>query len=186
MSKVAHSKKPVTELVMAVGNFALSKLWRRPRPQSGFIYIAVLVALLMVSLASQSVMTYVSQQVQREREADLLRIGQTYVQAIGAYYEVTPGSVKRWPQTLEDLLEDRRLVTFRRHLREIYPDPITRMADWTLIRSMDGGIAGVRSRSELPPIRSSAMDLGNVKLEAASRYSDWLFVYQPPTVTKLP
>ena len=142
-------------------------------------YIAVLVALLMVSLATQGVMTYVSQQAQREREADLLRIGQAYVQAIGAYYEATPGSIKRWPAQLEDLLEDRRLVTTRRHLREIYPDPITRSTQWDLVMASDGGIAGVRSRSDIAPIRSGAMDLGVVKLGAASRYADWQFVYHP-------
>jgi len=159
---------------------------RRCQPESGFTYIAVLVALLMMSLATQGVLTYVSQQSQREREADLLRIGQAYVQAIGAYYEATPGSVKRWPKTLEDLLEDRRLVSIRRHLREIYPDPITRLPDWNLLRARDGGIEGLRSRSELTPIRSGAMDLGNVKLEAASRYADWQFVYQAPPRTPSP
>lgn len=148
--------------------------------QQGFTYIAVLVALLMLSLATQGVMTYVSQQAQRERETDLLRVGQTYAKAIGAYYQATPGTVKRWPADLQDLLEDRRLVAVVRHMRELYPDPITRTFNWDLIRAPDGGIAGVRSISTLAPIRMGAVELDGMTLPPASRYADWDFVYAIP------
>ena len=148
-------------------------------PQRGFTYIVVLLAMLLMSLATQGVITYVSQQAQREREAELLRIGQAYAQAIGAYYEATPGSVKRWPRRLADLIEDRRLVSTRRYLRELYPDPITRLPDWELVKASDGGIAGVRSRSEAMPLRDAAIELDGVALAPATRYSDWQFVYQP-------
>lgn len=151
---------------------------RRHRMQ-GFTYIAVLVALLLLGLASQGVMQYASHQAQREREAQLLTVGQAYVAAIGAYYESSPGTVKRWPQRLDDLLDDRRQVVLRRHLRELYPDPVTRGMRWELIRAPDGGIQGVYSSSELVPIRSSAIDLLQVSLPAAARYSDWRFQYTP-------
>jgi type II secretory pathway pseudopilin PulG len=140
---------------------------------------AVLAALLMLALATQSVMTYVSQQDLREREADLLRTGQAYAQAIGAYYESSPGNLKRWPRTLEDLAEDKRFVGIRRHIREMYPDPITRSANWGLVMSSDGGITGVHSLSMAQPIRSAAMELDTLSLPAASRYADWEFVYRP-------
>lgn len=167
---------------MRVGSAALAGVQPLAR-QQGFTYIAVLVAMLMLSLATQGVMTYVSQQAQREREAELLRIGQTFVQAIGAYYEASPGRVKRWPVALEDLLEDRRLVTVRRYLRDIHPDPITRSKDWGIIVAADGGIAGVYSRSDAAPIRTAAIDLGELTLNPARRYYDWKFVYQPTAVS---
>lgn len=151
--------------------------------QRGFTFIAVLFAMLLLSLATQGVMTHVSQQAQREREADLLRIGQTYAQAIGAYYEASPGVVKRWPGSLEDLLEDTRQVNVKRYIREIYPDPITRAADWALVAAQGGGITGVRSQSQAAPIRSGSVDLGDRVLAPASRYADWQFVYQPERVT---
>jgi type II secretory pathway pseudopilin PulG len=154
----------------------------RAQRQRGFTYIAVLVAMLMLSLATQGVMTYVSHQAQREREADLLRIGQTYAKAIGAYYQATPGSVKRWPAELEDLLEDRRLVAVVRHMREVYPDPIARTARWDLIRAPDGGIAGVRSISTQAPIRMGEVVLDGMTLPPATRYADWDFVYVPALV----
>lgn len=141
---------------------------------------AVLAALLILALASQSVMSYVSQQDLREREADLLRIGQAYAQAIGAYYESSPGKLKRWPRTLEDLTDDKRFVGIRRHIREVYPDPMTRSASWGLVMSEDGGIAGVHSLSTAQPLRSAALELDTLALPAASRYADWEFVYRPP------
>lgn len=126
-------------------------------------------------------MTYVSQQAQRERETDLLRVGQAYARAIGAYYESTPGSVKRWPQSLEDLVEDKRQVTIQRHLREIYPDPVTRSRTWGQVIANGGGIQGVYSQSAEAPIRVGPVQLDTLMLPAASRYAQWLFVYEPPS-----
>lgn len=147
---------------------------------------AVLAALLVLALATQSVMSYVSQQDLREREADLLRIGQAYAQAIGAYYESSPGNLKRWPRTLEDLTDDKRFVGIRRHIREVYPDPMTRSANWGIVMSDDGGIAGVHSLSTAQPIRSASLELDTLSLPAAGRYADWEFVYRPPLLQAAP
>lgn len=148
--------------------------------QRGFTLVAVLAALFLLALASQQVMGVVSQQVQREREAELLRIGAAYRSAIGAYHDHSPGSVKRWPPTLEALLDDRRFVTLQRHLRRLYADPVTRTSTWGLVPAPDGdGVAGVYSLSEDRPIRASGAELAGLGLAEASRYSDWKFVHRP-------
>lgn len=154
--------------------------------QQGFTFLAVLAALFILALGTQGVMTYVSQQAQRERELDLLRIGQAYAEAIGAYYESSPGRIKQWPRNLEDLLEDRRVVTIKRHIRELYPDPITRAPDWGLVIAADGGISGVHSRSEATPLRTVAIEVGAMTLPPAARYADWQFVYTPAPATSVP
>lgn len=164
---------------MQAGSTLHPHLPRLPR-QKGFTFIAVLAAMMILALGTQGVMTYVSQQAQREREAELLRTGDAYVKAIGAYYEATPGSVKQWPRKLEDLLEDRRLVVTRRHLRETYPDPITRSSNWGIVAAPGGGIAGVYSPSTATPIRTGSIELGSLTLPPVRRYADWLFVYAPP------
>lgn len=167
---------------MAVHTLAGRALPMRPAPavsQRGFTFIALLCALVLLSLATQGVVQVVSQQAQREREEALLRTGSAFVQAIGNYYEATPGVVKRWPVTLEELLEDKRLVQIKRHVREIYPDPITQRVDWDLVMAPDGGIQGIRSRSTKAPIRRGAVQTDHFVLPAAQRYSDWAFVYQP-------
>lgn len=155
--------------------------WRR-KPR-GFTLIAVLAALLLLGLASQGVMTYVSHEVQREREKELLRIGEMYARAIQAYYESSPGSVKGWPQRLTDLTEDRRFVEVRRHIRKVYADPVGRSAEWGIVMASDGtGIAGVHSLSDAAPLRTAAVELGDKVLDPAARYADWKFVYVPPVV----
>lgn len=149
--------------------------------QRGFAYIAVLVALLLVSLGTQGVMLVVSQQAQREREESLLRTGAAYARAIGSYYRATPGSLKRWPSSLEELLEDKRLLQVHRHIRELYPDPMTRNANWELVPAPEGGIQGVRSRSTQAPLRAGPVEVDELTLPAAQRYAEWTFVHQPDT-----
>lgn len=150
------------------------------RDAQGFVLLAVLASLFIVALASQGVLTYVSEQARREREAELIQVGEAYAQAIGAYYLASPGSMKRYPPALGDLIDDRRFVVIKRHLRRIYPDPILRVAEWGLVRAADGGITGVYSRSADTPIRSSGVELRESSLPPAARYSDWQFVFQPP------
>lgn len=162
---------------MPVGKAARQRL--RLESERGFTYAAVLVGMLVLALATQGVMTFVSQQAQRGRESDLLRIGQTYASAIGAFYDASPGNVKSWPKSFEDLIEDKRFVGVRRHLREVYPDPITRSSNWGLIVAADGGIAGVHSYSAIAPIRSTPVDLGLGPIPNVTRYADWQFVYRP-------
>lgn len=150
----------------------------QPR-QKGFTLIAALAAMFLLALATQKVMGVVSQQTQREREAELLLVGAAYTRAIGDYYESSPGSIKRWPQSLGDLTDDKRFVVLRRHLRQAYVDPIAPGMEWGLVTAPDGGIMGVYSRSELMPIRSAAQNVGPLQLAAASHYTDWQFVYTP-------
>ncbi|RFO98333.1 hypothetical protein DIC66_00040 [Rhodoferax lacus] len=157
--------------------------------QQGFTYIAVLAALALLALASSGVMRYVSQQAQREREQDLLQTGRYFVQAIGDFYAASPGSVKKLPQKLEDLLDDKRQVGIRRYLREVYRDPTTGKPDWDLIRDADGGIRGVRSSNAQAPIRTGPVVLDTlpaITLQAAAHYSDWVFAFYPAQATQSP
>lgn len=154
--------------------------------QSGFTLIAVLAAMFLLALGSQTVMTWVSEEARREREAALLHIGESYLIAIRSYYEASPGLVKQWPRTLEDLTDDTRFVGIRRHLRRVYADPIRRSPEWGLIPSIDGsGIAGVYSLSEEVPLITIAVDVAGLTVGPAARYVDWKFVYQPPAVAPI-
>ncbi len=149
---------------------------RHPRRPCGFTLLAVLAALTVLALASERVMWFASEQALREREAELLRVGSAYAQAIAAYHAATPGHARQWPPTLDALTEDRRFVQVRRHLRERYADPVARSVDWGLLRAPDGGIVGVYSRSDQAPLRGSAIAQRGIRLAAATRYADWKFV----------
>jgi type II secretory pathway pseudopilin PulG len=149
------------------------------RRQGGFTLAGVLLltAVLGAGMAAYGEMT--SHARQREREQELLFVGNQFRQAIAAYYERTPGVAKRFPQKLEDLLQDQRYPVPRRHLRRIYADPISGKREWGLIQAPEGGIMGVYSLSEAQPIKTGNFPPRDRALGEVGRYSDWSFSYVP-------
>ncbi len=139
--------------------------------QRGFTYLTALLLVAAVGASLAAVGGLWSQASQREKEAELLWIGEQFRQAIGLYYQRSPGSAKRYPEKLEDLLEDRRFLTVQRYLRRIYADPMTGKPQWDLISAPGDGIMGVRSLSGGRPVRERG---------GARRYADWTFIYEPP------
>lgn len=126
---------------MASGNTA------RRHAQDGFTYLAALLLIAISAAALASVAEAWSHARQREKEAQLLWVGNQFKQAIGVYYQRSPGSVKRYPANLDDLVEDRRFATVQRYLRRIYLDPMTGKAEWEVIGAPGGGVMGVKSRA---------------------------------------
>lgn len=148
--------------------------------EGGFTYVIAMftVAIAGVLLAAGSEVW--AQSRQREKEKELLFVGAQFREAIGLYYQRTPGTVKRYPQKLEELLDDRRYLSLQRYLRKIYADPMTGKNSWGTIDAPGGGIMGVYSLSDKSPIKSANFDSRNEGLTGGSRYSDWRFVYEPP------
>jgi type II secretory pathway pseudopilin PulG len=146
---------------------------RRSRGYS-FVAVLALLALCMLGLAVAGPIW--SQQIKREREQELLRIGNLYAQAIASYYNAGPGSLKQYPQRLEQLLADTRFVGLRRHLRSLYPDPVNPGQPWGLVLDGQQRIVGVYSRSEQAPVAEGARELSSVSLPAAHQYADWKFI----------
>ena len=148
--------------------------------QRGFSYITAMtvVALLGIGLAAMGPLW--AEAAQREREQDLLRVGALYAQAIAAYQQASPGSLKRYPPTLESLLLDTRYVGTQRHLRKLYADPLDPQRAWGLLRVADGGVRGVYSQDERMPFARAGLDLGPAVLAPAQRYSDWKFMPKDP------
>lgn len=120
-----------------------------------------------------------SQSGQREKERELLFVGNQFRQAIAQYYQRTPGMVKRYPTKLDDLLSDTRYNPPQHYLRKIYLDPVTNLQQWGLIISPEGGIMGVHSKSDMTPIKTTNFDYVNQAFEGASKYSKWVFAYIP-------
>jgi type II secretory pathway pseudopilin PulG len=147
--------------------------------QHGFTFIAVmfLVAVLAGGLALAGDVWLTS--AIREREADLLFVGNQYRRAIRLYYEATPGLVKRYPRSLEDLIKDERQASNQRYLRRLYADPITGGNDWGIVAAPDGGILGVYSRSEAEPLKIAGFRVRDAGFESMRKYSDWKFVHIP-------
>lgn len=154
--------------------------------QSGFTYLLVLFFIASVAAGLAAVGELWATSRQREREVELLFVGSAIRQAIASYYLATPGPVKQYPPSLESLIKDPRFPDTRRHLRQLYPDPMAGGKEWALIKAPQGGIAGVASVSEGAPLKRAgfldpnrAFEDQAVRLKDKLRYRDWEFVYDP-------
>ncbi|MGQ0522874.1 MAG: type II secretion system protein [Betaproteobacteria bacterium] len=147
--------------------------------QHGFTYLALLIAVALIGIGLAAGSEVWSQSRQREKEQELLFIGEQLRLAIALYYERTPGAVKRYPQKLQDLLEDKRYVSLQRYLRKLYADPLTGKPEWGLVPAPGGGIMGVYSKSQDRPLKMANFPEHYAAFEGARRYSQWQFIYQP-------
>ena len=148
----------------------------RGRHCAGFTYVGLLVAvaLLGVFLAEAGVMWRT--QAQREREQELLFVGREFRSAIASYY----ANGRTFPQSLDDLIEDKRWPEPRHHLRRLYADPMTGLPNWTLVGEEGVGITGIASSSQAEPLKKKGFAAEEEEAFADKTcYCDWQFVYAP-------
>lgn len=94
--------------------------WPTKKPQLGFTYLGVLFAVAIVAIGLLMVSETWSKTAQRQREAERVWVLDQYANALQSYYNASPGSVRTFPQSLDDLLLDRRHLSVLRHLRRLY------------------------------------------------------------------
>jgi type II secretory pathway pseudopilin PulG len=114
--------------------------------ERGFTYLWVLAAIAVLSVGLLAASEVWVTSARRQRLVELDWIGAQYTKAIGSYYQSTPGAIKAYPSSFQELIEDRRYLTMRRHLRVIYPNPFTAKTDWEIVRSTDGRMRGVKAK----------------------------------------
>jgi type II secretory pathway pseudopilin PulG len=160
----------------------------------GFTYMGLLMVMAIASIGMAGVGVVWHQDMQREREKELLFIGEQYRLAIGRYYENAVSGNKQYPEKLEDLLLDKRGPTVQRHLRQLYSDPMqlenpfsekvfeiagpTSVYAWGLVKQQNQ-IIGVYSRSQQVPIKKTGFALQYDFFAEAKTYADWKFMYSP-------
>ncbi len=143
------------------------------RAQRGFGYMLVLFALAALGLLLAGAGQVWQTHQQREREAELLFIGNQFRLALASYQRATPPAAPQLPRTLEELLEDKRSVTTLRHLRQLYRDPMNGTPEWGLLKVGDR-IVGVHSLSAAKPLKTS-FAAHDADLANATRYDQWVF-----------
>lgn len=145
---------------------------------SGFTYIGLLILVAIIGVSLLGLGTLWSTEAKREKEAELLFVGDQFRRAIASYYDVVPsGQQRRFPAKLEDLVEDRRWPTVRRHLRKVYLDPITGTREWGIVRGPGETIMGVYSLSTAKPFKHARFPRAYEEFAAAASYQDWRFEY---------
>ena len=151
---------------------------RRARA-GGFTYLGLLamIAVLGVALVATGEVWHTAQK--REKERELLHIGDQFRRAIESYYKHTPGQALRYPLSLEDLLMDPRYPSVHRYLRKVYRDPLTGSEQWGLLKGPEGGIYGVYSLSEQEPLKQGNFSPANRNFEGKTKYAEWVFMHVP-------
>jgi type II secretory pathway pseudopilin PulG len=152
----------------------------------GFTYVWVLLMVAVMGAGLAAAAQVWTTFAQRERERELLFIGTQFQRAIASYYEATPGTVKRFPRTFDELLEDKRFPVVRRHLRRVYPDPMTGKAQWGLIQAPDGQIVGVHSLSRIAPLKIDGFAAEHAAFARAASIAEWRFTYSPGVTASAP
>lgn len=163
---------------------------------SGFTYIALLAAIVIIGISLAATAKYWAHISLREKEEELLFRGEQYVFAIRSYYlaGARPGVQPQLTPNIDDLLKDSRFGTPRRHLRQKFKDPITG-EDFVLLRDRrTRAIVGVRSRSDKEPLKKANFPVTGIReldemyktFEGKTRYSEWRFIFIPPQAAHPP
>ncbi|MDM7948583.1 type II secretion system protein [Hydrogenophaga sp.] len=142
----------------------------------GFLMVLLAVAAIGFSLAGAGQVQHTL--VWRDKEAQLLFIGQQFRAALASYRDRSPVGTPTAPTSLDALLEDQRFPQPVHHLRRRWRDPMTNTDDWGLLMA-DGRIVGVHSRSTREPLRT-AFDSANASLAGLGSYDQWVFTAAAP------
>jgi type II secretory pathway pseudopilin PulG len=95
-------------------NYKIAELQK----SSGYILITLMLFITLIAMAALAVLPQIAQQVQRDREEELLHRGTEYMRAVKKYYK----KFGRYPSRVEEL-ENTNQVRF---LRKRFKDPMTR------------------------------------------------------------
>ena len=152
--------------------------------QSGYILVGLLILIMVAGYALAAAGTKFSEARKREREQELLKVGDTIRKAIGNYYNQTPGVVKQYPPNLEALLKDERFPQPKRYLRKLYLDPVTQREGWGILEAPSGGVMGIYSLSAAKPYKTKNFRLMYRHFENKKYYGEWYFAYVPLATSK--
>lgn len=146
---------------------------------AGFTYIALLVLIIIMGVVLASTGEVWHLAVQREKEQELLFVGDQFRRAIKQYAMHSQSASRRYPMSLDDLLKDERYPNTQRYLRKIYIDPITGSSEWGLLKGVNGEIFGVYSLSQDEPLKKHSFSLADASFDGKIKYSDWVFIGLP-------
>jgi type II secretory pathway pseudopilin PulG len=151
------------------------------RPARGLVLLALLIMLVLVGVGALGAAEVWSTTLKREREAELLFIGDQYRRAILSYWKMSPGR-RAYPPSIDVLLTDNRFPTPVHHLRRVYRDPMTESGEFEPILQANA-LMGIHSTSTDAPIKQANFAAPYKQFEKAESYAQWQFVFLPPGAT---
>lgn len=156
------------------------------RVERGFTYLGVMFIIMGLGVALASTVQVWMTVGQREKERELLFIGDQFRKAMTRYAAAARNPNERFPRKLEDLLKDPRYPDNRRYLRKIFVDPMTGKQEWGLRKDLGGAIIGVYSQSKAKPFKQANFRAVEKEFEGKTKYSDWVFTPKGTSGTQVP
>jgi len=147
---------------------------------AGLVLLALLIMLVLVGVGALGAAEVWSTTLKREREAQLLFVGDQYRRAIMSYWKVSPGR-RAYPPSIDVLITDDRFPMPIHHLRRAYRDPMTESGEFEPIMQANG-VIGVRSTSQDAPIKHADFAPPYKQFESADTYAQWQFIFLPAGV----
>lgn len=153
------------------------------RQAHGVMLLGLLITLAISGIVLMAMVDNWAVERQRQREQELLFVGDQYRLAIQHYYYGAPsGQTRQLPTSLQAMLDDDRYPQPVHHLRRLYLDPITGSDDWGEVRVQDR-LVGVFSKSEAHPLKQAGFSPVYESFKEREHYTDWVFVFAAPTLT---
>lgn len=147
------------------------------RGQEGFSLVFALMLVVLLGIFAVAGARSYTKASRRAAEEELLFRGRQYMDAIGRYHRFQ--GRMQYPTALEALLKDPRTPATVRHLRKLYPDPVTG-DPFEPVKTREGWVIGVRSASERKPEKEADFPPGLETFAGKTKYREWEFVYRPP------
>jgi len=145
-------------------------------PANGFAYLSLLIFLALMGFVCAMAVQVGGLVHRRAAEQALLDVGLEFARALSSYSDQTPPGMDDQPLSLQELLLDARHTEKIRHLRQIYPDPMTGSTEWGLELDPDTRtIIGVFSLSTQRPIKLGNFTPGLSSFNEKKLISEWVF-----------
>jgi type II secretory pathway pseudopilin PulG len=149
-----------------------------PRRAAGLVLLALLIMLILVGVGALAAAEVWAVTLKRERETELLFIGDQYRRAIQSYWKMTPGR-RAYPPSVDVLLTDNRFPMPVHHLRRQYRDPMVDSGEFEPIMQANSMI-GIQSISTAAPLKHANFPAPYRQFENAESYAQWQFIFLPP------
>ena len=167
---------------------------RSGNPPGGFSYFFLLVALTLLAISLLESQDLFATHFQQQQEAQLLFAGNQIREAMNAYRgsdnlpQHGNGLTRDncFPTRFDQLLIDKRGITPRYHLRQIYLDPFTQKNNWVKVMDSEGRWIGVHSSNKAVPLKKTGFSEQDKDFKQAVTYRDWVFKVEEDPSAPLP
>jgi type II secretory pathway pseudopilin PulG len=120
---------------------------RTPPREAGYNLVFLVVLIALMGVATAAMLPDLEQQIQREKEAELIFRGMQYAEGLRVFQQ----RFGRYPNRLEELVE-----LEPRSMRQLWPDPMVEDGRWGVV--LAGGQPGVPGEGEAEPEGEEAID----------------------------